>query len=189
MDPSPAAAAELPSSYTSDVPASSSTSGCCDIVDVPYLRSVDGLLTALDMVFSLVTFICATVWYPFVPLGGGWVQFVSITAFILSGFLYLLHVFKMSPKLSARMPFKFTEFCYYVTFTLFYFICGIVSGVNGWRDAAVVAATVFSFLSLIVFGVNSVLRFLAWRHSSEGPFFSSLAATSAPPTQTAASQY
>jgi len=34
------------------------------------------------------------------------------------------------------------ELCYYGIFTLFYFICGIVSAVNGYRDGAVVAATV-----------------------------------------------
>jgi len=59
-------------------------------------------------VFSLVTFICATVWHEFVPLGGGWVQFVSIMAFILTTFLYMLYVFRLTSKLSEQIPFKFT---------------------------------------------------------------------------------
>jgi len=57
--------------------------------------------------FSLVTFICATVWHEFVPLGGGWVQFVSMIAFILTTFLFMLHVFRLTAKLSEQMPFKF----------------------------------------------------------------------------------
>jgi len=59
-------------------------------------------------VFSLVTFICATAWYDFVPLGGGWVQFVSMTALILTTFLYMLYVFRLTSKLSEQIPFKFT---------------------------------------------------------------------------------
>jgi len=58
-------------------------------------------------VFSLVTFICATVWHDFVPLGGGWVQFVSMIAFILTTFLYMLYMFRLTSKLSEQMPFKF----------------------------------------------------------------------------------
>jgi len=58
-------------------------------------------------VFSLVTFICATVWPEFVPLGGGWVQFVSMIAFILTTFLYMLYMFRLTAKLSELIPFKF----------------------------------------------------------------------------------
>jgi len=38
----------------------------------------------------------------------------------------------------------------------------------------VLCIQVFSFFSLGVFGVDVYLRFLAWRHSSEGPYFSSM---------------
>jgi len=33
---------------------------------------------------------------------------------------------------------------------------------------------VFSFFSMSVFGLDVYLRFMAWRHSSEGPYFSSM---------------
>jgi len=59
-------------------------------------------------VFSLVTFICATAWSEFVPLGGGWVQFVAMMAFILTMFLYMLYVFRLTSKLSEQIPFKFS---------------------------------------------------------------------------------
>jgi len=59
-------------------------------------------------VFSLITFICATVWHDFVPLGGGWVQFVAMMAFILTTFLYMLYAFRLASKLSEHIPFKFT---------------------------------------------------------------------------------
>jgi len=59
-------------------------------------------------VVSLATFICATAWGAFVPLGGGWVQFVSMMALILTTFLYMLYVLRVTSKLSEQIPFKFT---------------------------------------------------------------------------------
>ena len=56
----------------------------------------------------MVTFICATSWSEFGPLGGGWVQFVSMLAFILTTFLYMLYAFRLTHKLSEQIPFKFT---------------------------------------------------------------------------------
>jgi len=39
------------------------------------------------------------------------------------------------------------ELCYYGIFTLFYFISGVVSAANGYRDGAVVAAAVSTSIS------------------------------------------
>ena len=69
---------------------------------------LSSLIIPCVQVFSLVTFICATVWHEFVPLGGGWVQFVSMLAFILTTFLYMLYAFRLTSKLSEQIPFKFT---------------------------------------------------------------------------------
>jgi hypothetical protein len=80
----------------------------------------------------------------------------------------------MAAKLSQKMPFKFTELCYYVTFTVFFFIAGVVSAVNASSHPAVVAAAIFSFFTMAVFGVDDYFRFMSWRHSSEGPYFSSM---------------
>ena len=37
---------------------------------------------------------------------------------------------------------------------------------------------VFSFFSMAVFGVDVYMRFMTWRHSSEGPYFSSIMTSS-----------
>lgn len=56
-----------------------------------------------------MTFICSVVDYqPFTRLGGGYVQFVAITAFMCTGIVYLIHLFKMTPKVTDKIPFKFT---------------------------------------------------------------------------------
>ncbi len=49
---------------------------------------------------SLITFICAIVWYWWTSHGGGWVQFVSMSAFLSTGILlafYLLGVYGRLP--------------------------------------------------------------------------------------------
>ena len=58
-----------------------------------------------SQILNLVVFICATVWSNFVAkYGGGWVQFVSMSAFCLTIILFVLYVFQIVPKLSKFMP-------------------------------------------------------------------------------------
>jgi uncharacterized membrane protein len=74
--------------------------------DVPNITPI--FVNSLQ-VLSLVTFICSVVYYqPFTAMGGGWVQFVAITAFMVTAVLYLIHLFKMVPKFTDKIPFKFT---------------------------------------------------------------------------------
>lgn len=171
---------EMPQVYIQPEMASATTvPQSSDIFNNEFLCSLDCLLKVIEMVFSLITFICACVDYtPFTQLGGGWVQFVAITAFMFTGVIFLVHMFRMTPKLSDKIPCKFTEFCYYAIYTLFYFIAGIVAACNGYLSGAVVAATVFAFFSLVVFGCDAAFRFMDWRSSSEGPYFSSMMTSS-----------
>jgi len=88
--------------------------GFCTLVGAGFFSSsFRCIFCHLYQVFSLVTFICATVWHDFVPLGGGWVQFVSMIAFILTTFLYMLYMFQLTSKLSEQIPFKFTVSAHY----------------------------------------------------------------------------
>lgn len=54
---------------------------------------------------GLITFICATVFDPFVTYwGGGWVQFVGITAFLLCVLLWFMYFFYIMDKIPATVP-------------------------------------------------------------------------------------
>lgn len=141
-------------------------------VDVDFLKGVGGILKVVEMVFSLVVFICASV-SALNKDACGWIQFVSMTAFVLTIMLYIFHAFKLPPKFARSIPFKFCEFCYYAVFTLFYFISGVVAACFATGNAALSAAAFFAFASMCVFGADIYFRFVAWRHSNEGPFFSS----------------
>ena len=41
---------------------------------------------------ALLTFICSIVWYAWTDNGGGWVQFVSMSAFISTLILFLFYL-------------------------------------------------------------------------------------------------
>lgn len=53
---------------------------------------------------SVITFICASVWPYFSLIGGPWVQFVSITAFLTTLVLFILYLFGIIYKIPAVIP-------------------------------------------------------------------------------------
>jgi hypothetical protein len=181
MPPAPTSTStgDMPAVYIQPETPSSAQPQTADIFDTEFLCGLSGILKVVEMIFSLITFICACADYsPFTARGGGWVQFVAITAFMLTGVVYLIRMFRMTPKFTDKIPFKFSEFCYYAIYSLFYFIAAIVAACNAHLGGAVVAATVFAFFSLFVYGVDAVMGFIDWRNSSEGPYFSSIMASS-----------
>ena len=48
---------------------------------------------------DLIAFICASVWIYWGPYGGGWVQFVTMSAFITTLLLFFFHLFRIIYKL------------------------------------------------------------------------------------------
>jgi hypothetical protein len=162
-----------------------------EVADVGFVKSIPGILKAVEMIFSLITFICASVNTYGMP-AAGWVQFVSMTAFICTIILYIFFLFKLPPKFPRQFPFKFSEFCFYTTFAVFYFISGIVAACfthyNGYYFPSMAAASFFSFACLLLFGVDAFFHFTDWRSSTEGPYFSSVT-TSTSSGQPAGAQY
>jgi len=174
-NPSGPATIDTMSGYPEGPPAThyqTTSSSQSEVIDISFVKGVSGILKAAEMIFSLVTFICASVYSGFYYYGMGWVQFVSMTSFLITAILYIFHLFKVPPKFPSSVPFKFTEFCYYVFFTLCYFTCGIVCAVYGYMNGAVVAASVFSFFCMVLYGADIYFSYISWRHSGEGPFFS-----------------
>jgi len=167
---------ELPSTYTQDNYQNQNS-----IVDITYLKEIKGWLRIAETLLSLITFICATVDEFFVRhKGGGWVQFVSITAFILCIILIILHMFRLMNQMPSSVPVVLIELIIVGVFTIFYFISGIVSAVVGNISAAVGACAFFCFASMVVFAVDTFFHFMAWRANN--------AAGLPPPSATTTSQ-
>jgi hypothetical protein len=187
VNPTAGGYGDMPTVYTQpEVATTGTVQDPYEIFNCGFVKGLDGVLKIIEITLSLVTFICSVIDYsPFTQEGGGWVQFVAITAFMLTGVLFLVHLFKMTPKLTDKIPFKFTEFSFYAVYTLFYFIAGIVAACVGSLGGAVVATAVFAFFSLVAYGCDACFHFLEWRQSSEGPYFSSMMtsfSSSSPPT-------
>ena len=60
---------------------------------------VHGVVLCIFQVLCLITFICATANYAWTPYGGGWVQFVSMAAFIITIILFVFHLTNIILKL------------------------------------------------------------------------------------------
>lgn len=154
----------MPSTYTQD-----NYQNQQGLVDVTYIKDIKGWVRIAEIVLSLITFICATVDEFFVKYrGGGWVQFVSITAFLICIILTIFHMFRLMQQMPSSIPVLLVELIFLGTFTIFYFISGVVAAVYGGLSAAVGACAFFCFASLVAFGGDTFLFFMAWRAGNSG---------------------
>jgi len=148
-----------------------------------YIRTPQGILRICEMVFSLIAFLCSVVvdygWWP--HLGGGWVNFVAITAFVLAAIFFALHLLNFNPRVTI---FYYVEFIVYCVFCACFLIAGIVAAARADQNKystghqSVGAASFFCFLCMILWAVDAVLQFLEIRN---GPV-TTTSSSSEPPT-------
>lgn len=148
----------MPTTYeTKTTTQSSSSIG----LHLDYIRTVPGILKIVEIVVSIIVIITSSVYYWFTLHGGGWVQFVSITATLCTAFLFLARLFNFHHRLLG--PWLLIEFIYYCVFTLFYLIAAIVAAVKGaWHDS-VAATAFFAFAATAVYAVDTFFQFRAYR--------------------------
>jgi len=153
---------DMPSTYTQDNYQNQNS-----IVDVTYIKDVKGWIRLAEIVLSLVSFICATVDEAFVRhKGGGWVQFVSITAFIICIILVIFHMFRLMQQMPSSIPVVLVELVIVAVYTVFFFISGVVAAVVGNMSDAVGACAFFTFASMVAFGIDTFIFFMAWRSNN-----------------------
>ncbi|KAK3085369.1 hypothetical protein FSP39_002235 [Pinctada imbricata] len=75
-------------------------------LDRSYPRSIPAILKIVEIVLCLITFICASANYAFsCCYGGGWVQFVAMSALITTLLFFLFHLFRVIRKLPGPWVF------------------------------------------------------------------------------------
>ncbi|KAH3711041.1 CKLF-like MARVEL transmembrane domain-containing protein 7 isoform X2 [Dreissena polymorpha] len=131
--------------------------------DRGYVKSMRGILKVSECVLDMVGFICASVWIYWTHAGGAWVQFVTISAFITTLILYILHLFRIIYKLPG--PWGLIELIYYVVFTIMMLIAAIVCAARAWHSS-IIAAAIFTFLATAVYVVDTFLLFRDWQSGS-----------------------
>ncbi|CAH1779979.1 unnamed protein product [Owenia fusiformis] len=152
----------MPSTYeTKTTTTSSSSSGPRINVNVDYIKTIPGILKIVEIVLSLITFICGVIWPWWQAQGGAWNGFVSMTSFICCIVWLLLHVSSLISQLPG--PWMLIEFIYYCVFTLFFLICGIVAAVRGHWHSSIGATAFFAFATTAVYAVDTFFQFRNWR--------------------------
>ncbi|KAL3860812.1 hypothetical protein ACJMK2_010878 [Sinanodonta woodiana] len=132
-------------------------------LDRLYIRSVKAVLKIIEVVLDIIAFICA-VWVYWVNLGGGWVQFVTMSAFITTLIFFFFHLFRIIYKLPG--PWGLIELIYYVLYSVMLLIAGIVAAANAIYHSSIGATAFFTFAAFVVYCVDTYLLFRGWRFTS-----------------------
>ncbi|XP_059172335.1 plasmolipin-like [Physella acuta] len=125
-----------------------------------YVRTVPGILKIAEIVVNILVLICASIDY-WSPAGGGWVQFVAVTALITTLINFLMHFFDVYSKFSFQ--FNFVLFIYYCVIVVLYLIAAIVCAVRAPYWPAVGAAAFFAFVAVILYAVDTYLMYRMWQ--------------------------
>lgn len=149
----------MPSTYTSSHTTTQSSPPEIRL-RLDYIKTIPGILKIVEVVASIITFICASV-VPWGYLGAGWVQFVSISAFITALIWFIFYLIGVIYRFPG--PWILIEFIYYCVFTLFFLIAAIVSAARAHAAPSIGAAAFFAFVCTAVFAVDTFFQFRAWR--------------------------
>ncbi|XP_060565397.1 CKLF-like MARVEL transmembrane domain-containing protein 4 isoform X1 [Ruditapes philippinarum] len=135
-------------------------------LDKDYIKTYNGLLKIVECVLDIIAFICASIYIHWGPYGGGWVQFVTMSAFITTLLLFGFHLFRIIYKLPG--PWGLIELIYYVLYSLMMLIAGIVCAARGNWDASIGAAAFFTFAATACYVFDTFLLFRGWQQGRSG---------------------
>lgn len=131
--------------------------------DVEYLKSYFGILKVVEVVLSLISFICIETIMLCSPCGGVYFfEFVSCSAFVVTGVLLLIFSLNLHTKV-LHVNWNLTDLVNTAASTFFFFLSSLVLSCINHNTAAEIAAVVFGFLVTGVYGVNTFLAVRRWR--------------------------
>ncbi|XP_052284923.1 CKLF-like MARVEL transmembrane domain-containing protein 7 [Dreissena polymorpha] len=108
--------------------------------DAGYILSWRGILKITECVLDIAGFVTAVVWLQWTQAGGGYVQVVTMTAFVTTLTLFILHLFKIIRKLPPRLPWTLIQLIYYGLYSLMMLIAGIVSAGRAYHTSIILCA-------------------------------------------------
>ncbi|XP_031424598.1 CKLF-like MARVEL transmembrane domain-containing protein 4 [Clupea harengus] len=145
--------------------------------DTEYLRSHFGILKIIEVALALISFICIETIMMCSPCGGIYFfEFVSCSAFVVTGVLLLIFILNLHTKV-PHINWNLTDLVNTVVSTFFFLLASIVlaavtqsgagadvKSVEGSRKSgAEIAAVVFGFLVTAVYAANCYLAVRRWR--------------------------
>ncbi|KAM6942853.1 CKLF-like MARVEL transmembrane domain-containing protein 4 [Xenentodon cancila] len=134
--------------------------------DMEYLRSYFGILKVVEVVLSLIGFICIETIMMCSPCGGVYFfEFVSCSAFVVTGVLLLIFSLNLHLKV-PQVNWNLTDLVNTAASTLFFFLSSLVLACINHNTGAEIAAVVFGFLVTGVYGLNTFLAVRRWRRGN-----------------------
>jgi CDP-diglyceride synthetase len=126
---------------------------------VAYMKTLPGILKIVEIVLSLLTFICSCVdvWE-----AARWAQFQSAFAVISTTGYLVLYLLNLVSRLPG--PWPLIEFIYYMIFTGCFLITAIAAAAQAVSAYPSISATAyFAFAATSFFAVDTFFHFRAWR--------------------------
>ncbi|XP_055504792.1 CKLF-like MARVEL transmembrane domain-containing protein 4 isoform X1 [Leucoraja erinacea] len=137
--------------------------------DTDYLRSSFGLLKLLQVLLALIAFICIETVKECLPCGGLYLfEFVSCTAFVVTGVLLLMFCLNLHTKV-PQINWNLTDLINTILSALLFPIASIVLTAMNHKRSGEIAALVFGYLSAAAYLLNSYLAIKVWRLSDRRP--------------------
>ncbi|XP_061597867.1 CKLF-like MARVEL transmembrane domain-containing protein 4 [Cololabis saira] len=134
--------------------------------DTDYLRSYFGILKLVEVVLSLIGFICIETIMMCSPCGGVYFfEFVSCSAFVVTGVLLLIFSLNLHLKV-PQVNWNLTDLVNTAASTLFFFLSSLVLACINHNTGAEIAAVIFGFLVTGVYGLNTFLAVRRWRRGN-----------------------
>ncbi|XP_058485066.1 CKLF-like MARVEL transmembrane domain-containing protein 4 [Solea solea] len=135
--------------------------------DMEYLKSHFGILKVVEVVLSLIAFICIETIMMCSPCGGVYFfEFVSCSAFVVTGVLLLIFTLNLHTKV-PHVNWSLTDLINTAASTFFFVLSSLVLACMNHNTGAEIAAVIFGFLVTAVYGVNTFLAVRKWRLGSQ----------------------
>uniref|UniRef100_A0A3Q3X589 MARVEL domain-containing protein n=1 Tax=Mola mola TaxID=94237 RepID=A0A3Q3X589_MOLML len=131
--------------------------------DVDYLKSYFGILKVVEVVLSLIGFICIETIMMCSPCGGVYFfEFVSCSAFVVTGVLLVIFCLNLHTKV-PHVNWSLTDLVNTTASTFLFFLSSLVLACINHNTGAEIAAVIFGFVVTCVYGVNTFLAIRRWR--------------------------
>ncbi|XP_068595836.1 CKLF-like MARVEL transmembrane domain-containing protein 4 [Brachionichthys hirsutus] len=131
--------------------------------DGKYLKSHFGILKVVEVILSLIGFVCIETIMMCSPCGGVYFfEFVSCSAFVVTGVLLVIFSLNLHTKV-AHVNWSLTDLVNTAASTFFFLLSSLVLAFINHKTAAEIAAVIFGFLVTGVYAVNTFLAVRRWR--------------------------
>ncbi|CAB1432220.1 unnamed protein product [Pleuronectes platessa] len=137
--------------------------------DVHYLKSYFGILKVVEVVLSLIGFICIETIMMCSPCGGVYFfEFVSCSAFVVTGVLLLIFCLNLHTKV-PHVNWSLTDLVNTAASTFFFFLSSLVLACMNHNSGAEIAAVIFGFMVTGAYGINTFLAVRKMRLGNSCP--------------------